>query len=455
MITDDLRKLADRAARVEGRPDERLDEVHGRIRATRRRRAVTGAAGVAALVTAMVVGGLTFTGSGQHSAGPIDKPSPTIAPSPSHTERPHGTFHPAKGIERLTPRQTVQSYNAQLVAAAVSLDDPDIRVSLWSTTCQVCPKPFTESRFRPTFNAVAVTDDAFRTARYVRGPGLAILDSISSVSPDTFLFNDRSNGVLKLLGTDGVLRRVRMVDESRAPDNPRLVVPCGGFDGGLGVGWCVLDPTTATAARLGATFAESGYSAGNPALEQRPWGSESTAAPPYRAWWDQGGVRGYADLPLSDVQIWRPVPSLTRGEDAPTFVRWRKWSHRLDVFRVDDRSGVLSKVASRPWLGLTRAEIGERGHPNEIGLDVEYARMPDGALLAWSSREFTRRPGLTIWRSRSLTSGEFEPVYAAPTSFAPVSYEPDLVIHEGRIHLGTLVSDDDGRTWTEPVTTWR
>ena len=31
----------------------------------------------------------------------------------------------------------------------------------------------------------------------------------------------------------------------------------------------------------------------------------------------------------------------------------------------------------------------------------------------------------------------------------------DLAVHDGRIYLDTLVSDDDGRTWTEPVTTWR
>jgi hypothetical protein len=31
----------------------------------------------------------------------------------------------------------------------------------------------------------------------------------------------------------------------------------------------------------------------------------------------------------------------------------------------------------------------------------------------------------------------------------------DIAVHDGRIYLDTLVSDDDGRTWTEPVTTWR
>jgi len=102
-------------------------------------------------------------------------------------------------------------------------------VSVWSTTCLVCPKLFPDSRLRPEFHALAVTDDAFHTARYSHGPGLAILTSIHSVDRDTFLLSDRSNGVLKLLRTDGTLRRVRMVDEPRTPDDERLVIPCGGL----------------------------------------------------------------------------------------------------------------------------------------------------------------------------------------------------------------------------------
>jgi hypothetical protein len=359
-------------------------------------------------------------------------------------------LHPPKGIKQLTPRQTVQSYNAQMTAAAVSLEDPDVRVSVWSTTCLVCPKPFPDSRFRPEFHALAVTDDAFRTARYIRGPGLAILTSIHSVDRDMFLLSDRSNGVLKLLGTDGALRRVRMVDEPRTPDDERLVIPCGGFDQGWGVGWCVLDPATATAGRIPATFIATGISAGVPVLGQRPWGAESMAAPPRRAWWDDGGVRRYADVPLTDRETFDAVPSLARNEDTPTYLRWRLWSHRLEVFQVEDRSDGLTKVGTRPWLPATHREMGELGHPNEV-LELDYARTPDGGLLAWSYREFGQRPGLTIWRAESLTAGDFETVYAGDQLYQGL----ELTVHDGRIYLGPVVSDDDGRTWAEPVAAWR
>jgi len=71
-------------------------------------------------------------------------------PTPSRTERPEHTIQPAKGTEELTPRQTVLSENAQLLTAMTSLDDPDVRLSLWSAECLVCPTQ-SNGRGKPWF----------------------------------------------------------------------------------------------------------------------------------------------------------------------------------------------------------------------------------------------------------------------------------------------------------------
>jgi hypothetical protein len=172
-----------------------------------------------------------------------------------------------------------------------------------------------------------------------------------------------------------------------------------------------------------------------------------------RAWWLDSGERHLADLPRSSLV--GAVASLS-SDDTPTYYHWPLWSDRVDIFLVGERSGGLRKVASRPWLPLTRAEMSEAGHPREIGLDVSFARTPDGGLLAWDYRELATSPGLTIWRADSLTRGRFETVYEDGRQVVDGSrLGLDLAVHDGRIYLDTLVSDDDGRTWTEPVTTWR
>ena len=445
-----LRGTFERQASRAGTPDLDIDELVGLGERRLRRRqlaAVLGSVTAVLVAVALVIGGATLIGLSKGPTRPIDKPSPS--PSPTHTERSHGDLHPPKGLKKLTPRQTVQSYNAQLIGALASFDDPDVRMAVWATECLVCP-PLSGGRGPQGFFAMAVTDDGFRTATYLR-PHVLTLDSILSVSRDTFLLVD-PNSLGKLLGADGTLRSVRMVDETRTPDDPRSVFRCGGDDLGPGNGWCVLDVATATAARLPATFTVTGRSAGDPALGQRPWGAEAMALPPYRAWWDDGGIRRTSDL----AQPFQVVPSLSKGDDTPTYVRWRPWSHRLDVFAVEDGAARLTQVGSRPWLPVTRDQIAEVGRPKEVGLVVEYARMPDGGLLAWSDRGTTRRTGLSIWRAPSLTSGAFEVVYEGPPySEWDLGYDPRLVLHHGRLHLDRLVSDDDGRTWTEPVTEWR
>ncbi len=80
----DLTYLADRADTIRGRPDQRLAEVHARIRSARRRRAVEAVAGTTAVVLALVVGIAAITGSTQRDNRPLpaDSNSPTPSPTP-------------------------------------------------------------------------------------------------------------------------------------------------------------------------------------------------------------------------------------------------------------------------------------------------------------------------------------------------------------------------------------
>jgi len=93
---ENLRVLAERAASVEGRPVERLDQVHARIRRTRRRRqvGVIGAA-VVAVVLALTAGlGLiALTGTDD---------TPPAKPAPRPTSTPTRLVEEAPSVRRLT-----------------------------------------------------------------------------------------------------------------------------------------------------------------------------------------------------------------------------------------------------------------------------------------------------------------------------------------------------------------
>ena len=88
----DLRFLADRADAARGRTDERLAEVHARIRSARRRRAAEAVAGASAAVLALVIGiavltGPTATNKDNGPIPPADSPTRTDAPATATTRR--------------------------------------------------------------------------------------------------------------------------------------------------------------------------------------------------------------------------------------------------------------------------------------------------------------------------------------------------------------------------------
>lgn len=92
MNGEDLKFLADRADSVRGRAEQRLAEVHDRIRSARRRRAAEAVAGTSAAVLALVIGIAVLTGpTGSNKDNgpppPVDSPTKTDAPAAATTRR--------------------------------------------------------------------------------------------------------------------------------------------------------------------------------------------------------------------------------------------------------------------------------------------------------------------------------------------------------------------------------
>jgi hypothetical protein len=113
MNGQDLRYLADRADTVRGRPDQRLAEVHARIRSARRRRAVEAIAGTSAAVLAIVVGIAVLTGP----TAPTKRNAP---PPPANSDTPASS----------TTRKLVYSDDLRVRTLKTSAGDgvPDILV---------------------------------------------------------------------------------------------------------------------------------------------------------------------------------------------------------------------------------------------------------------------------------------------------------------------------------------
>jgi len=273
MTIDDLRELARLADSVVGQSPDRVAEVHRRIDRAQRRRAAVAVASVVVAV-ALVAGSFALGNRADRTPDPADSHRPHPSPTRSASERPPERFQPREGAQKLTPRQTVLSYNARLIQAVAAFDDPDVRVSLWVTECLACP-PCSECRFHPSFRALAVTDDGYLTTRYLR-PQQMNVQSITRTDGHGFLLNDELNARQRLVTADGRLRPVRMVDDQRSATDPGLVFQCDrnltdpviGYDKGES-GWCVLDVRSATAAPC----LRPGWSAGR-------WGGRRSASGP-------------------------------------------------------------------------------------------------------------------------------------------------------------------------------
>ena len=408
--------LAETAADLDTTNPARVEQVRRRIRRQRLRRVGGGAAGgvVAAAAVALV---LTL-GSTEHAEGPVGEPKPPPA------DRSRTVDGEAR---RMTPRQVVTSENGVLRGAAVSLGDPDVRVSLWRTLCATCPKV---GRSRPSFYALALTDDGYRTTRYARDPAQGEAYVIESPTDDMFLLNDAGNGREWLVGLDGSVSPVQRVDAPRQPADPRLWFLCTAPGSGPR-SWCALDPATATAYQWPSGSNRGGWTESRPGIGRTAWGLDYDQTTGPVAWWQgAGGPRQIRPLVTAGQ-----FGTVHHSQQGPLFWDYAFGADSLDLLVVTDPDSP-GGVITRPAPDVPAEDEG--GY-------LQLGQTPGGALLAWSDW-----PDMRIWRADDLTGADFELVFE--NEGVPGGL-PMTVVGE-RIYLHTLTSDDDGRSWSATAT-WR
>jgi hypothetical protein len=129
--------------------------------------------------------------------GVADDQSAPVAPTHTGNETPTNRTTPPPAKEHLSAREVVQHAGSAPYVVAVSPDDTDVRASGWQCDRRDCGQ---------NAWALAVTDDAFANASYVR------LDPYSEVEwagDDLFVFRDLS-GALGLVDPAGTVWRPRV-----------------------------------------------------------------------------------------------------------------------------------------------------------------------------------------------------------------------------------------------------
>ena len=337
----------------------------------------------------------------------------------------------------MTPREVVGAANAELLYAGVSADDPGFMISAWSAECTWCPvNPRLEKR--PTFAGMAITDDGFKSATYVRPPrGFGVI-RVLSPAPGVLLITDPANGREVLVGQDATVTRVQRVAADRPATEPRLWFECA--SSGDWLTWCALDVAAATAYEWGAPWSGSPgltQSAVDPGLGAPARGRRlrPDLGSDVVAWWVQDDVRQerviapgrrglFADAVLGardDLLYWSHV----RG------------THRM-TFHVGDDDG-------RSWRDVEQA-----APTPDIGTE-EVVATPSGAFLLRHITEKGDAVRARIWRLDSLEEGDWELVH--DTGELPYMYDLGQMFQPtsvgSRLVFGLLHSDDDGQSWTQ------
>jgi hypothetical protein len=423
----DLDLLRELGSQVRPPAFESLERV-----ARHRRHRAAGLITAASAAVLLVVGGGVAASRSNHAAPSVAPVAPSPDSSPTTSEGPK----PTPGTRTsMTPREVVNAKNATLETVGMSLEDPDVRVSVWAAQCRNCRVPG-EGRHHPSFTGMALTTDAYASTTYHRSPfgqGRDLL--IASVAADVFLLHDPSNGGAFLVGTDGAVRRVHLVDTPMAPRDPRLWFQCLSATIPDEPTWCALDVGNATSYRLPGSWG-NGIDVSRPDTGELPWGIRSGSGDNLEAWWDVGGARRartVSDQPSQPGAVVRNPPG-----GGPMWWSWTPGSPTMDVHVGRDRSA--------PWRVITRA-----APPTESPY-VTLTGTPDGGLLAarfW--------PRTKIWRADDLRTGDFSLVYDAGPGpennggDAPVFFGEEIQMLD---RAATVTSDDQGRTWTK-VSIWR
>ena len=425
----DLDLLRDLGDQVRPPAFESLESV------ARRRGHRTAAAMTAACAAVLlVVGGAVVITDDENAAPPIGPVAPTPTPTPTPTQ---DAQPPPGSRTRMTPREVVNADNATLELSGMSLDDPDVRLSVWVAECRDCRIP-KGLRSHPRFQGMALTTDGYATATYLRSPfGEGRPASIESPTPDLFLLHDSSNGGAYLVGTDGVVRRVTSVDTPIAPKDPRLWFQCLSATVPDEPTWCALDPEAATSYAMPGSW-DNGLAAEQPGAGEEPWGIRLGSGDKLEFWWDVDGTRQARPGPQWPDRpggvVWNPPGG------GPMGWSWTRGSDTLDILVGRDR----------------RAAWQVRGRPSPPGMPdyLILSGTPEGGLLAVRTW-----PRIKIWRADDLLTGNFSLVYdAGPGPETNNNGSDALVLVGDEIQIlsgeGTVRSGDDGRTWTN-VSSWR
>jgi len=389
-----------------------------------------------ALAATLALGTAAFAAGGMLVAADDDRAQP-----------PAGPVSPDEEV--------VRAKETDLVAAAVSPGDLDVRISLWVRGCSECSGVDREPVRGP---ALALTEDGFGAATFlappieVTAPPVEWLGESSTRGPridapaeGTFLLVDTEMPREWLVGADGSVARVTRVGTMIAPDDPKLWFKCHPVrDPGSWADvvppvdpvhmfpWCALDLATATSYEWQTAW---NGSVALPVEGVSPWGVDNRWQPTV-AWWETNGVR--------HRQVLEDCPCVGRG------VVWGAPQPTYYVFET--RVNELQLLGPGPDVDL---EAVRREPPGGDLVRINaMVATPGGALLAVQTF-----PEARIWRADHLTEGEFTLVHRsrpdAPSQLA-LPHEP--VVADDHIDVqtpwGWLRSLDDGRTWTE-VTTWR
>jgi len=139
MKLEDLRQLADRAETVVGRADQRLDEVHARIRSTQRRRRAEAVVGACAAVAALIIGIAVATGStGQDRDHGPTPPATETPPTPTAT-----TTRPIVYSDDISDGPT--GVNSMLYIGTLHVGDREVRIDQKLNTVRGWPLEVTDA----------------------------------------------------------------------------------------------------------------------------------------------------------------------------------------------------------------------------------------------------------------------------------------------------------------------
>ncbi|HYJ67202.1 MAG TPA: sialidase family protein [Nocardioidaceae bacterium] len=402
MLERRLDELSDAVRPQVGHPD--FEALHRRASRRRRQHSVGAVAAAVVIAAAVVVVVDQIAGQPDPSPRIVDDPPP---------ER-----------DALTAEEIVK-HPEQLTGFAVSTSDPDVRAARW-LACQ------DRSCIR-TPEALAVTDDGFDTASYVKLPADAW--DQAAIDADTFAVTT-SDSVL-LIDTDGSTRRLPL-DRDGPLSNGEVLVASGS-------GAVAIDPVGEAAHPIPLPEGKAATAILEQAPDGRIWGRIYRGSVMYAVWSNDGGAT-WDERPISTVsETGISIPSFAPGVLACIEARNPVTMLRTGTIHRSIDGGESWQTLPAPGFGDTGPASGWQ------------AVRPDGSLWVTPvSRPRESDPGPYVTPGTDWSQLDpVEPGYpdevdiAGNTDFqyAGLDAEGDLVLYVSDRDQDLYVSTDGGDTW--------